>query len=351
MEDNCIFCQSTIQINSKIYFCPFCLAQIKCKTCDELLLKGAKGCISCGTPIGNFQDKKQTELNQIEFEQKGDLKKFKATFTDTVGQDLVATFGVMVGVGAGVQVPKRKLSQMNILKTNSTTILQENEQFQESEILEEDEELVEALTSVFKIDGENLIFQTSNLKDRSKLDKEIRMSLLVLLGYKHLHNSDEIKRQTLTDTLKKSKLNSGNFRRWITKCDEIVQLKGGLISLTPTGNTNALKVINEIVDTNITKGSISFSKSTGGSRKPKITSGEASNSSNRSSKSPKTYLLKIIDEGFFSQMRSLSDIIEHLKNDHAVTFRTSDISGHMGKFVNNKTLKREKKPTGYEYYV
>ncbi|MDD2796987.1 MAG: hypothetical protein PHV20_00185 [Bacteroidales bacterium] len=349
MEEKCIFCLSTLQINSKIYFCPFCLTQIKCKNCDELLLKGAKGCISCGTPIGNFQDKNQTELNQIEFEQKGEFRKFKATFTDTVGQDLVATFGVIVGVGA--QVHKRKLTQMNFLKTNSTTILQENGQFQESEILEEDEELVEALRSIFKIDGENLIFQTSNLKDRSKLDKEIRMSLLVLLGYKYLHNSDEIKRQTLTDTLKKSKLNSSNFRRWISKCDEIVQLKGGLISLTPTGNTNALKILNEIIDSNITKGSVSFSKSTGGTRKSKITLGEASNSSNRSSKSPKTYLLRIIEEGFFSQMRSLSDITEHLKNDHAVTFRTSDISGHMGKFVNNKTLKREKKPTGYEYYV
>jgi hypothetical protein len=337
---NCINCDKSLPDNDKLYYCPFCLTKIKCKSCDQLLIKNAIGCLACGTSIQDT-NQKTTELNQIEFEQKGDLKKFRATFTDNVGHELVATFGNMVGV----QLPKKKL--ITTVNTKQNALSTSIEDIQEAEIIEEDDEITEALTQIFKVDGENLVFQIANYKEKNKLEKEIRMSLLILLGYKHLHNSNEIKRKTLNEILKKSKLNTGNFRRWISKSEEIVQLKGGIITLTPKGNTNAIGVLNEIINPNISEGLISFRKPAT-NRKSKNTSGEIASSGGKSAKS---YLLKLLEEGFFSQKRLLSDIIEHLKNDHAVTFATSDISGHMGKFVNMKTLKREKGEKGYEYFL
>lgn len=341
---NCNNCNANLQTNDKMYFCPFCLAQIKCKSCNEHLIKNANGCLSCGTPILKSNSNAQTELNQIEFEQKGDLKKFKATFTDNVGHDLVSTFGSMIGVPA----QKKKIFSLSNVNLNSPIKSLDESNIQEAEVIEGEEEIIEGLNQVFRVDGEILVFQTSNYKEKTKLEKEIRMALLVLLGYKHLHNSNEIKRKTLNEILKKSKLNTGNFRRWISKSDEIVQLKGGLITLTPTGVTKALGVLNEVLNPNITEGIIDFGKTSGSKR---ASTKETNQTGTKSAKSPKSYLLKIIQEGYFHEKKSLSDIIEHFKNDHAVTFKTSDISGHMGKFVNLKTLKREKGPKGYEYFI
>ncbi|MFZ5552102.1 MAG: hypothetical protein ACOZCO_03225 [Bacteroidota bacterium] len=341
---NCIICNANLQADDKMYFCPFCLAQIKCKSCKELLIKNAIGCLSCGTAILKGNSNTQSELNQIEFEQKGDLKKFKATFTDNVGHDLVSTFGSMIGVPA----PKKKIFSLTNVNPNNPIKSIDESNIQEAEVIEGEEEIIEGLNQVFRVDGEILVFQTSNYKEKTKLEKEIRMALLVLLGYKHLHNSNEIKRKTLNEILKKSKLNTGNFRRWISKSDEIVQLKGGLITLTPTGVTKALGVLNEVLNPTITEGVIDFGKTSGSKR---TSTKETNLAGTKSAKSPKSYLLKIIEEGFFKEKKSLSDITEHLKNDHAVTFKTTDISGHMGKFVNLKRLKREKGPKGYEYFI
>lgn len=251
----------------------------------------------------------------------------------------------------GAQIPKKKLINTNNTKLNGQSSFLDNQNFEEIDVLEEDEEIIDALHKIFRIDGEALVFQTSNYKEKSKLEREIRMSLLILLGYKHLHNSSEIKRNTLTEILKKSKLGTSNFRRWISKCNEIVQLKGGIISLTPTGTTSAIAVLTEILDSNITNGSIEFSKPSSTQRKNKTSNNEGSTSTNRNSKNPKACLEKLIGEGFFTQKRTLSDIIIHLKNDHAVTLKSTDISGHMSKYINKKLLKREKGNSGYEYFI
>ncbi|MGE0635936.1 MAG: hypothetical protein AB7P01_05815 [Bacteroidia bacterium] len=308
------------------------------------MIKNAIGCLSCGTAITHANAKPQNELNQIEFEQKGDLKKFKATFTDNVGHDLVSTFGNMIGV----QTPKKRHFSLTNLNPNSPIKSIDESNIQEAQLIEGEDEIIEGLNQIFRVDGENLVFQTSNYKEKTKIEREIRMALLTLLGYKYLHKSNEIKRKTLNEILKKSKLNTGNFRRWISKSDEIVSLKGGFIALTPTGDTKAIGVLNEILDSNITQGLIEFGKIN--STKRYSTKGD-NQAGVKSAKSPKAYLLKIIAEGYFKEKKSLSDIVEHLKNDHAVTFKTTDISGHMGKFVNSKTLKREKGPNGYEYFI
>ena len=330
--------------NEKAFFCPKCLTQIKCKSCNEPLEENSIGCVVCGTPITNGTNQNK-ELNHIEFEQKGDTKKFKASFSDNVGQELVATFGGMVGVN----VNKGKF----ISNTKKPSILDLNlNPNQDEDVVDveftEDSELDEALKRVFKIDGESLIVQTSTFKSLSKLDKEKRISLLTLLGYKYLHKAEEIKRGTLTDVLKQFKLNSGSFRNWIGKSEEIGQKSGGLIFLTPNGLTTAIEVLKEVVNPSIEKGSVKISKQKSTRRK----SSDNSSESKKSTKGPKEYLLTLIKEDYFKQHRSLSDIVSHIKDTKAITFKTTDISGHMGKLVGNKTLKREKGESGnYEYFV
>lgn len=226
---------------------------------------------------------------------------------------------------------------------NSSSIID----IEEAEINDE-YNLEDALLRVFKIDGESLIIQTSNFKSSGKLDKEKRIALLTLLGYKHLHNSEEIKRGVITNMLKNFKLNSGGFRDWIVKSEEIGQKTGGLIFLTPNGLTTAIEILKEVVDQSIEKGTVVISKQNTSQKK----SANNSTESKKSTKGSKEYLLDLISEGYFKERRNLSDIVSYIKDNNAITFKTTDISGHMGKLVSKKVLKREKGDSGnYEYFI
>jgi len=340
----CYNCENEITISDKVFFCPNCLTQVKCKNCGELLEKNANGCVTCGMPLIIVSSEKK-ELNQIEFEQKGDTKKFKATFSDSVGQDLVATFGGIVGVpiskGRLLQGKERSLTLNSNLSSTSTIDIEEAE-------FKEENNLDEALLRVFKIDGESLIIQTSNFKSSSKLDKEKRIALLTLLGYRYLHNAEEIKRRIITNMLNNFKLNSGSFRNWIGKSEEIGQKNGGLIFLTPNGLQTAIDILKEVVEQSTEKGKVIISKQNTPQRKSIGNSTE----SRKSIKGSKEYLLDLITEGYFKERRNLSDIVSYIKDNKAITFKTTDISGHMGKFVSKKVLKRGKGESGnYEYFI
>lgn len=89
---NCIYCDA--QQPDKGFFCPSCFKQTKCKHCSELLLKDAKICIFCGEALG--QKTTATNVNTIEFSETETERKFKASFTDTVGQSISDSFGMIL---------------------------------------------------------------------------------------------------------------------------------------------------------------------------------------------------------------------------------------------------------------
>ena len=345
MENTCFNCSITIPLGENIFYCPSCMTQVKCKKCTAELLKGAIGCVACGTKIESvFIESNTSALNQIEFDQKGDSKKFKATFTNEVGHDMVATFGGMVG--------------MNLPKKKTLFSLSQGKNFDPLEIgvsnsdiedidFTDDSELSDALNRVFKIDGDILIFQTTNFKTRSKLNIEKRIALLTLLGYKLIHNTEEIKRQLLTDILKKFKYNSASFRTWIGKSEEIGQKSGRMIFLTPNGLETAIEVLKDVTNPNITESKIKLSIGSGNPKKK-----SSDNSGDRkSTKSPKESILQLIQEDFFSQKKTVSDISKYLKVNKASTFSTTVISVAMVRLLNTNGLKREQGSNGYEYFI
>lgn len=311
------------------------------------MLKEAIGCGFCGSKIISLNQ--DQALNHLEFEQKGDSKKFKATFTDNVGSDLVATFGGMIGVPP----IKKKLGTVSQLKLNSES----SSGIANPDVEDADEEEIsEALLKVFRLDNDKLVLQTANLKTQVKLDKEIRIALLTLLAAKFLLKQEDTKRSFVTELLNKAKLNTSSFRAWINKSEEIGQKGGGYVFLTTNGLPIALSVLYEIINPEIIEGSVTFSKPKSGRRRTKTSTEASGDPIKKSAKSPKEYLLKLLEEepSFFKTNRTLSEITQHLKDNYAVTFITSDISGHMGKLVNSKVLKRVK-GTGeskiYEYFI
>lgn len=344
-ENTCFNCSITVPSGENIFYCPSCMTQVKCKKCSTELLKGAIGCVTCGMKIESLTNEKSlSSLNQIEFEQKGDSKKFKATFTNEVGHEMVTTFGVMVGMNLSKKKPFFSLSQgknstpLEIIASNSDV---ENIDFTD------DNDLSEALNRVFKIDGDSLIIQTTNFKTKSKLNIEKRIALLTLLGYKYIHNTEEIKRQLLTDILKRFKYNTGPFRNWIGKSEEIGQKSGGVIFLTPNGLEAALEILKEVTNPSITESTIKLSIGSGSTKKKRLDN----SIEKKNSKGPKEYVLQLIKENYFNEKRTISDITKYLKVNKATNFTTALIGTAMSRLLNTNGLKREQGSNGYEYFI
>lgn len=96
---NCIYCNS--QLPNKGFFCPQCSKQVKCKRCSEMLLAEAKVCIFCGEEVGLKTS--STNLNSIEFSETETSRNFKASFTDTVGQSISDSFGLILANKMGTR--------------------------------------------------------------------------------------------------------------------------------------------------------------------------------------------------------------------------------------------------------
>ncbi|WP_291145928.1 hypothetical protein [Flavobacterium sp. UBA7680] len=105
---NCTYCES---LQPELgFFCPTCFKQTKCKKCNEKLLKDAPICVFCGE--GVEQKNSTNNINTIEFSENQTERKFKATFTDTVGQSISESFGMILS---------GKINSKNILPTAVAT--------------------------------------------------------------------------------------------------------------------------------------------------------------------------------------------------------------------------------------
>lgn len=61
-------------------------------------------------------------------------------------------------------------------------------------------------------------------------------------------------------------------------------------------------------------------------------------------------LIKLVDDGFFKEPKSIGDIVEHCDHNLARKFRTNEFSGKLGRLVREGTLTRTKNSESqYEY--
>jgi hypothetical protein len=353
---NCFNCSKPVITNA--FFCPSCMTQVRCKSCQTPLLKDAIGCIECGEFLVVKKLAENGALNQIDFEQKGDTKKFRATFTNEVGHTLVETFGTAV-VGGNLLSKKRlnpftsaSNSQADVRKSLQVGITYEDADYENVDLSGE-------LAKIFKQDGESLVLINPRLKQTSKLDNAIRLSILSLFAYEQIGNN-EIDRKVLTAMLKSSKLNIAAFSTWITRCDEILK-NGNKVQLSVPGRTVAAEILKELADNSIVKGQVKVSKvSSSTSRKKKVSADqETKKESNEGKTNTKkgqargnkvSILNELISEGFFNQKKKIYDIVEYCKDNKATTFRTNELSTPLGRLIKNKVLKREKNSEGQNEY-
>jgi hypothetical protein len=183
---NCIYCN--FQQPDKGFFCPNCFKQVKCKHCSEVLLKEAKICVFCGEDVG--QKNSATNLNTIEFSETETERNFKASFTDTVGQSISESFGMILTNKIGSK--KHLATALPISTVN----------LQQTEMVETDAEIV--VDSKLKTTAEHEPKDIPTLKDVKLRDlaKNETDWLLVYMYYASEGGTKEFTRENIIQLYK-----------------------------------------------------------------------------------------------------------------------------------------------------
>ncbi len=351
----CFNCSTILPEALNPFFCPNCATQLKCKKCGEPLLLKAKACINCGTLVVNTQVE---DKNIIDYEQKGEYKKFHSSFSNEVGNTLAETFATILGGGLQhkkIQNPfnfnaKSNTSKQLINNTNSKV----NEP--EDAVVLEDFDLNETLIKYFKFEDGKLKLINSRLKHNGKMDQGKRLTLLTLYAYEKAQQ-EQIEKTTLIDILTSASLYDSNFRKWFGRADEVLR-EGNNIQLSVPGRETSEAILKELADDTIIKGSIKFKEGTRSAKRNKKSGEENSDNlrdksiAAKRNKGPIYYLEILIKEKFFDTKRKTGEIIEHLKVNKAETYDSRSIATPLKRMIKSDKLKREKNAEGqYEYFV
>lgn len=351
----CYNCSKEIPNKENYFFCSKCLTQVKCKKCSELLEKDDLGCSNCGTPV-NEVVAANTAVNNIEFEQNGDKRKFIANFTNHIGEGLVSTLSSLF-LGANPKTVANPFNSNKATQVSQNSSVKKDTPFDDAVILDlNEDDMSEVLTKIFRFDGEKVALVNPRLKQSGKLDHAIRISILTL--YAHLAiGKNQVNRNILNDILNHAKVYDGNYRTWMSNCDEISKLENGeVLELSLPGITAAKNILSEFLDSGIEKGKIEFSNPRSKKRKKKTVSDETKatdslKKNNNSKNSPLQNIEELIKENYFSKKRKINEVAQYLKDNKATVIATSSLSTVFGRLIKNGKINREKNSDGqYEYY-
>lgn len=363
---SCYNCSHPIPEKVNYYFCSKCLSQVKCKSCGEVLEMDDLGCSNCGTPIAVKKDANKA-INSIEFEQKGNNKRFVASFTDNVGENLVSSLGgLFLGTNSFSKSAQNPFSNKKVQQLSSAPMPKaKNEANIEDAVLvdQNTEDLPSLLTKIFEFEDEKISLVNSRVKHSGKRDQAIRITLLMMYAYS-LTGKKHVKRTEVVDVLQGAAVYDNNFVGWLSKCDEIKKVESDILELNLPGRDAAIEVLKEFGDAGVEKGSVHFSGLSGKSSKGKskkskgdATSNVESNVGSKGSKSggkisPVKMIEILIAENYFDQKRRVPEIIKYCKEIKAQTLGTSTLSVALGRMIKSNKMRREKNTADnqYEYY-
>lgn len=229
---NCIYCDA--QQPDRGFFCPSCFKQTKCKHCSELLLKDAKICVFCGEALG--QKTTATNVNTIEFSETETERKFKASFTDTVGQSISDSFGMIL------------TNKMGSRKHIPTSLPFQNSN-QSNEIIDEDvENIDDSSTNISPNLQQNEIPTLDDVKLRDLAKSETEWILVYAYFASKMgttvftrENISQLYKDTKRYTLNNRKNLSQNFRN-ISRALYIKSTNGNDFILLPKGKEKVIEI-------------------------------------------------------------------------------------------------------------
>jgi hypothetical protein len=247
---NCVNCNELLPVEG--YFCPACAKQTKCINCGAFILKDAKACIFCGEQIGRKAPSTPV-INIVEFDETKNSRSFKAKFSDTVGQSISDSFGLLL---SNKSIPRKTTTMLPVGGTifprsgNAETSFAS----QDAIIVEDQADNIEfkQLNIIFKNDGQKITLAETRLKAKSKLDYGKRLSILFLY-YKSMYGVDKVPRPELTTICNSASVEDGNLRYWLAN-NSVIGITDDGLELKVPGRDEAKKFLAEIANPDIKDG-------------------------------------------------------------------------------------------------
>ncbi|MBE8987012.1 zinc ribbon domain-containing protein [Nostoc sp. LEGE 12450] len=287
------------------FYCSNCPQQIRCKNCREMLLSGAKGCVMCGTPIGEGHNGLASSnegslppvMNTLKFIEtsKGHSREIEAVLSNEVG---ISWGGAAIAAIVGGQMtPGKPPNGRSVIRDLSNAEPQQLSLFNDESGDENNKSTIDTvaqlaaahgidadkLKHIFRHNGEQLQLMETRLKAGNRLDAGRRLTYLVLLYSLDVDGREEIPRNELNDILKRVGLYDNNAITWIGKSADLI-VERDMVGLRLSGQEQARKVLAEVLDDKITgKWNLTTGATSRGS-KSSVRSEEDSENSTKTSK-------------------------------------------------------------------
>jgi RNA polymerase subunit RPABC4/transcription elongation factor Spt4 len=363
-------------------YCPNCAGQVRCKACKQLMEPHWRACISCGTlrgetgnsPIENASKHISPVLNTIEYQETEKSRSLRASFTDSVGNGLTETIGLMLANRIGERALRGHQTQPRNPKTPGTRHLHSGSIpphtsedggltidagiIDQPPSLGENPKESDSIKRVFRTDANKLVLVNKDLKEGAKIDFVRRLTCLSIYYYE-LHGRDRVQRSELTALLDDNSVNDSHAREWLADGKELVVYSDG-IGLSEQGREFAREVLRQIIDPSFQAPSHKTRARRGQAVAEAKTKLEAisdkSRKGNSSSKSgrlgPGAMLDRLISEGYFNHRHTVRDIILHCGSRYSYHYKNSDFTAPLTRLLRAGKLNRELNSEGqYEYFA
>lgn len=312
-------------------------------------------CIECGETIINKQNGNRA-INEVEYDQKGNSKSFKAKFTDEVGVFFASAFNTVVNGTTSVgKNPFQKALTGISSKVQSFTALNGKEKldnFQEAIIINADD-YSELIAKIFKEnEAGKLELKDNRLKEKSSLDKMKRLVVLFCFA-KKLMGIESVSREEINEIVAREKLADSNYRKFMTKdaFKYISERDKGNYAILAGGEDYAKEILTQIADSEY----IPIKAKSGRKSGKKFTSDNNDNPKlNKSTGSNPTGLemcKQLIKDGYFSTKRKLNDVVVYCEQKKATKYSPQNLQMALNRLVKDQYIEREKnKDNQYEYW-
>lgn len=270
------------------FFCPQCLTQARCKSCNELLEPNAKGCVVCGTPLGEGVVTTAAAANgavdnhapnMLRYEETRSGRKLEANLTDNAVQNLAEPINVILAMGTGMGSARNRRTTMVDVNEADDQILVIQTDVHETEPtqrllpaptvqlrapsqLPEDERL----RALFREEDGRLHLHENRLKGRSHLDQARRLIYLRLLHAHLFEDKEQLALEEINAIIQRAGwLNAKTLSRIFEKTQDFV-IDGDSIGLRPAGHDTARAILKDVSNEKLIQPQYDGSRGKGGKK-------------------------------------------------------------------------------------
>jgi hypothetical protein len=392
MNDNLCYSCST-SIPDKAIFCPVCAKQVRCKNCHELLEPNARACTRCGTLLGEGGKVEPTDVsntqnvapNRIEYKETLKMRSLTASFTNGVGSELTETLNLLLSNRIGVRSNESTVyvdgNSKQLLPGGNQDSIKGDElkdvidsQFGMDKSRDKDSDNKEKLKQIFRYEDNQFKLIEPRIKATNKLDFARKLCFLFLFA-NEVENHLNVQRSELNIILSENNVMDSNIRTWISNSPDL-EISGNIVKLKNPGREKAINILTDVFDHNITNSWLPGTQS----RKRNGKRGNSTSDDNKDKNlnpiknqkgetiinpsdnkvahtssgrpSPMKTIEDLISKGYFSERRTLGNIITYCQSSRALSYKNSDLTSPLTSCIHKGKLQREKNSDGqYVYFL